>query len=301
MIQLQDKQITVDAPVEIDNATNQIRLLLSQLTWVSHPFHIAHRFSSDEKAGGKYYYPETYVGYSNGKYRYHRLTPDNDYSGMFFFIIGDGKPNYKNNTRNFITYDVGIIFSCNLKLIDNGKMVNSLYTQELIRQVRRKLTESAMLFDFQYSITAETRHLRKVYREFSINDMEQYNRAPMQCFRLDLEVTIKEECVVSSVTALPSVDKDSGVITVINSDGVLPVNVDDNTSFYILNLDNMTQDVVLDSYKPVGLIKGATVRVRKIDDSPYKIKFQWNNISYTFVDKATEYIDLLWDGSKLIV
>lgn len=195
MVNLQDKPVIVGTPVEIEHATNQIRLLLAGLPWVSHPYHVAQKFirKDDNKRG--FYYPETYAGYKDGKYKYHRLTPDNDYSGMFFFMIGDEKNDYANNQSNFLSYDVGIIFSCNLKLINQAKLENGLFTQELIRDVRQILTNNAMMFLFQYDLKTVTRDLRRVYREFILDDIEQYNRAPLQCFRFDLNITIQEGCV----------------------------------------------------------------------------------------------------------
>lgn len=195
MVNLQDKPVIVGTPVEIEYATNQIRLLLANLPWVSHPYHVAQRFirKDDNKRG--FYYPETYAGYKDGKYKYHRLTPDNDYSGMFFFMIGEEQNDYNNNQKNFLKYDVGIIFSCNLKLIDQAKLENGLFTQELIRDARRVLTDNGNMFLFGYDIKTVTRDLRRVYREFVLDDIEQYNRAPLQCFRIDLTITIQEGCV----------------------------------------------------------------------------------------------------------
>jgi hypothetical protein len=193
MVNLQDKPINVVLPIEIEQATNRIRLMLSELDWVSHPYHIAQRFyrKVEQRA---FYYPETYVGGTDIKKKYHRLTPDNDYSGMFFFVIGKEENDFSANQSNFLTYKVGIIFSANLELIDKEKLKTSLFTQYLIRDVRRKLTEGMINFDFHYNLQTVTRDLKEVYREFVLDDIEAYNRAPMQCFRFDLTVTIQEDC-----------------------------------------------------------------------------------------------------------
>ena len=193
MVDLQDKPVIIGTPIEIEMATNEIRLLLSELPWVSHPYHIAQRFYR-KKRQRAFYYPETYAGGTGNKFNYHRLTPDNDYSGMFFFYVGKERNDYAPNQTNFLRYDVAIIFSANLKLIDEAKLENGLFTQELIRDVRRLLTTSHPLFDFHYKIKTVTRDLREVYREFVLDSIEQYNRAPMQCFRFDIEITTQEEC-----------------------------------------------------------------------------------------------------------
>lgn len=193
MTNLQSKPIIIGSPIEVERATNQIRILLTQLPWLSHPYHIAQRFFRKENDRA-FYYPETYCPTEVGKYGYHRLTPDNDYKGMCFFLVGKESNDFNGHQRNFLTYEVGIIFSVNLKLIDDVKLNNGLFTQELIRDVRRILTDNMPNFDFQYKLKSVTRDLRDVYREFVLDEIEQYNRAPMQCFRFDLSLTLQEDC-----------------------------------------------------------------------------------------------------------
>jgi len=201
MVNLQDKQVAVYNPIEIEQATNEIRLLLSELPWVSHPYHTAQRFyKKDAGSGREFYYPQTYVGSKdNLKFKYHPLTPDNDYSGMFFFMVGPEENDFAANQNNFLKHRVGIIFSCNLKLINPDALKRGLYTQKLIRDVRRKLTENMIMFDFHYDLKTVTRDLKEVYREFVLDDIEQYNRAPLQCFRFDLTITVQEDCDSFSV------------------------------------------------------------------------------------------------------
>lgn len=301
MVNLQDKPVTVNLPIEIEQATNNIRLLLSQLPWVSHPYHIAQRFYRKENSK-VFYYPETYSGGVDGKFSYQRLTPDNDYSGMFFFVVGDEENDYENNEFNYLTHNVSIIFSCNLKLIDESKLNSGLFTQELIRDVRRMLTANAMLFDFMYKIKTVTRDLKSVYREFTLDEIEQYNRAPLQCFRFDLSVTVQEDCYNITTSSVPNVINSDFSIEVVNVTGqVLPLEVPVGTGFLIINVDGMTDDLNLHTYKPSGLTKGATVRVRKMDNTNFKIKYTVGDLDYSFVNCTTEFIDLLWDGSKLII
>ena len=195
---LQDAPITIGTPVEIEAACNQLRLLLAGLSWVDYPYFIAQRFYRKEGQRA-FFYPETYAVDANtpeGKYDYHRLTPDNDYEGMFFFYVGDGTlVNYEKYQYNFIQYPVAIIFSVNLQKIDPVKLELGLFTQELISEARGVLTRGIAGLNFQIQIVRESRDLRTVYREFVLDEIEQYNRAPIQCFRFDLLVTIQEVCV----------------------------------------------------------------------------------------------------------
>lgn len=193
---LQEKPVIVGTPIEIENAVEHIRQKLTNLTWVSHPYFIAQRFIKREKQR-TFFYPETYAPTKAGSRNYHRLTPDGDYSGMFFFYVGPGANDYNAAQHNIITHPVAIIFSVNLERIDEAKLDAGLFTQELIHDARRILTNEMMNFSFfDYDIISETRDLRECYREFSLDDIEQYNRAPMQCFRFDLLVRVDETCLL---------------------------------------------------------------------------------------------------------
>ena len=71
-----------------------------------------------------------------------------------------------------------------------------------------------MNFDFDYKILSETRDLREVYKEFVLDDIEQYNRAPLQCFRIDLSIRVQEDCYLpapaqpASATPAPVQEKE---------------------------------------------------------------------------------------------
>ena len=191
MTDLQNKQSLVINPHGIDKAVEDIRNVLKQLTWVSHPFHIAQRFI--RKIENKLFtYPEIYIVDPDNKIEsYHRLTPDNDYTGMFFFFVGNGR----SNEDGYMEYNVSIIFSVNLELIDENRLKNEhLFTQDLIDSVRKKIKSNRFNFDSQMDYLRETRDLKEVYREFVLDNLEEYNRAPLQCFRVELLIKIDEEC-----------------------------------------------------------------------------------------------------------
>jgi hypothetical protein len=190
---LQDKPVIIGSPIEIEFAVNEIRKVLSGLPWLDRPYFIAQRFF--RKEGGKAFsFPETYAPESPGLRNYKRLTPDNDFKGMCFFMVGSNKNDFKANQQNFLTYSVSIIFSVNLELIDKVKLNQGLFTQELIRDVRRLLTNTMMNHEFDYVLKSETRDLKECFREFVLDDIESYNRAPMQCFRFEMDVRVQEDC-----------------------------------------------------------------------------------------------------------
>lgn len=193
----QDRPIVVGTPVEVEFAVNEIRKVLSGLTWISHPYFIAQRFIKSTE-GRTFIYPETYCKTADdpsNKKAYHRLTPDNDYKGMFFFYVGTGRNDFEDFDTNFITYDVAIIFSVNLELINKVELGNGLFTQRLMKEARKLLTTTRMNHDFGYDLKTETRDLQECFREFRMKELQSYNRAPMQCFRFDIEIQIEEDCI----------------------------------------------------------------------------------------------------------
>lgn len=196
---LQNKPIVIGTPVEVEAAVNNIRVAMSALPWITNPYFVAEKFVEIEN-GNRFIYPETYcrvVGDGSLKYDYARLTPDNDYEGMFFFLVSDAsyESPFNSNDVNYLSYNVGMIFSVNLKTINTTKLDDGLFTQELIKEARQLLKKSIPSFSgFQASIIAESRDLTQVYREFDLGDIKGYNRAPQQCFRFDLTLIVSEEC-----------------------------------------------------------------------------------------------------------
>ncbi len=194
MSKLLDRPIVIGSPVEIEQAVEAIRQELSILQWIERPYFIAQKFMR-KKNNRTFFFPETYAPSAPGQYDYNRLTPRKDISGQFFFIVGDGtQDDFKANQYNYLTYPVSIIFSVNLELINKIKLNQGLFTQELVRDARRILTNTMINHEFYYEIIKETRDLQECFREFVLDEIEAYNRAPMQCFRFDLNVHVQEVC-----------------------------------------------------------------------------------------------------------
>lgn len=192
----QNKPIVIGTPVEIDDAVNEIRKVIMALPWLTRPYFIAQRFIVGDKK--KFIFPETYTveprADGSKKRGYFRLTPDKDFQGRSFFLVGSGKIDHSDHRENKMTYPVALIFSVNLELIDPVKLDEGLFTRELMRDVRKLLTQTRMNHLFDYNLERETDDLREVFREFSMENIEDYNRAPMQCFRFDLSITVSQDC-----------------------------------------------------------------------------------------------------------
>ncbi|MGB0896924.1 MAG: hypothetical protein ACPGRW_06350 [Flavobacteriaceae bacterium] len=195
---IQEAYITIGTPVEIDAAVNSIREALALLPWVSHPYLIAQRFVHKSANGKSYLLPEVYSRRptdTTKRYSYKPLTPDNDFTGMFFAYVDDGEAKTNDYGSNYITYKVAFIFMVNLKLIDSVKLNNGLFTRELMSEARKVINKSSLGLGFESKIIRESNDLKKVFREFNLEDAEAYNRAPLQCFRFDLYITIQEDCI----------------------------------------------------------------------------------------------------------
>lgn len=292
---LQNKPIVIGNPVEIEFAVNEIRKVLATMDWITHPYFIAQRFTRATGSNGrKFSYPETYAPTNNDKRGYHRLTPDNDYKGMFFFMVGTGNVAFEPNGENFITYPVSIIFSANLELINSAHLTAGLFTQELIRDARRLLTKTMVLHDFDYTIKTETRELRDVYREFVLDDLEQYNRAPMQCFRLELDVQIQEDC--GNAPIINDVDFKFLRENRINDLGwgVLRNDVND-----IMNPFNVTEGVefTLPLRNDSGIYSQAPTAVQNLIDNATN-KIQVSNVSDLFIMRLEFKVKTPLSGRK---
>lgn len=194
---LQEGNITIGNPVGIDAAINKIRLKLAELSWITHPYFIAQRFAEVQQDKTTLLLPQVYSRAPNapvGKYDYKTLTPDNDFTGMLFAYVPVGRNATQDPIENFIRYNVSFIFCVNLDLIDRAKLQNGLFTRELMRDVRRVLGANKFSWDFGFTIIQESDDLKTVFREFVIDNLAQWNRAPLQCFRFDLDVLIQEDC-----------------------------------------------------------------------------------------------------------
>lgn len=178
--------------VEIDRAIYELQILLdTNLNWLTHGYARAYRHM--EKGEKRLYFPEVYVG--GDTYEYHRVTPDNDKKGMCFFVVGrEENEDYEQHQSNYLKWNVGIIFWVNLELINKPLLQNEIFTQNLIKDVRHLLTMQGGGLSFGYKLKSVERELKEIYREFTLKEEEEYLRAPYSGFRVNMEITLQEEC-----------------------------------------------------------------------------------------------------------
>jgi hypothetical protein len=183
--------------VEIDWAIQDLQMKLdSNLPWLSHNYARAYRHLHIQD-NIRLYFPEIYIG--GPDHKYYRPTPDNDKSGMCFFVVGKETPlNYEDHQYNYLQWPVGIVFSVNLELIDDAKVQTELFTQNLIRDVRRILTTKIVGSGYRIVINEVVREFSQVYSEWSLQEKEDYAKSPQQIFRFNLTLTLREDCPLAS-------------------------------------------------------------------------------------------------------
>jgi hypothetical protein len=179
----------------LDLAVEETRnVLLNELPWLTKAYHIAQRFV--DKTGGKTrIVPRVYAPINAGSRDYQTLTPDDLAKGMMFFYASDGKLSRNQNESGFTHYNVGLIFGVNLDKIDKERTDLGLYTQNLIHATHKVLKKYHRALSSSYEVIGESRDLKTVYREFSLDEVEDYNTAPLQSFRLDLQYKIEIPCI----------------------------------------------------------------------------------------------------------
>ena len=193
MIKLQEPTIPLPTMlVDIDKAIHELQLRLdTNLSWLSHSYARAYRFVQEGE--NRLYFPEIYV--AGDKKEYYRVTPDNDKSGMCFFVVGNEVHNsFLQNNFNYISWDIGIVFSANLEIINKPLLQTEYFQQNLIRDVREVLTRKLSGLSFTLEIENITTNFDEIYQEFVLQEKEGYLRSPLTGFRVNCKVTLQEEC-----------------------------------------------------------------------------------------------------------
>lgn len=204
MILLQDPNIPVATnPVEIDAAIIDILSELNnQLSWLSNGYGRAYK-NRDARNGGILFFPEIYLGTQNNSQRYLNVTPDNDKGGScFFFVSRETITEFQTGMYGYLNYQVGIIFSCNMQLIQSALLSTEIYQQTLIAQVRNVLSRQLLGKSYKLTIQSIEYLLENVFTEFNIQDESQVEKAPFTHFRVNCSIVLPEACPVPEIPPL---------------------------------------------------------------------------------------------------
>lgn len=194
-------------PVGIDAVVIDLQgLLNSNLSWLSDGLGRAYKMNKVRSNGAAQILPLVYLGTSN--YTYFSAQPDNDKQGQNFILVGDGLHiNQQQGFYSVLEYDIAIIFSVNLKLINAPLLLTEDFTQNLIAQVREVLLRQTLGKPYNIGQITETRLFGDVYTEFDIlDDSPNTGKAmtEMAYFRFNFTTQIKETCPVPVLPTAPT-------------------------------------------------------------------------------------------------
>jgi len=195
----------IPAPVDvidIDAAILDLQYkLTTNLSWLSNGYGRAYSHLRIPNTGKQMYYPEVYSGVkkngaTDGQAQYYRVTFDSSVNGMSFFVVGRENINdFQENLYNYLNYDLGIIFQVNLDRINSAWLETSLFTQNLIAEVRELLSRNVHEY-YKVSVNNIVRTFKDVYKEFALDEKEGYNKAPHQLFRFNCTLSLPESCPI---------------------------------------------------------------------------------------------------------
>ena len=206
MILLQNPNIpTSDNPVEIDSAIIDIKTELeSGLTWLTNGYGRAFK-NLDITNGERVYFPEIYLGKQNGSYRYTNISPDNDKQGQcFFYVRRETISEYQTGMFSFLNYDVALIFSVNMELINSALTETEVFQQILVAQVRDVLTRQILGKSYVLKVNTVEFVFEDVFREFNLSEQSTMEKSPLSHFRFNISVKMPETCPTPSFIPVAS-------------------------------------------------------------------------------------------------
>ena len=186
--------------------------------------------------------PQVYSGLKKNVATHISPLPNSKAKSVLFYTVGEENyGNFRMNTENYLTWDLGIVFWVNLEKIDPAALVDENYTQTLIRDARRVITSGLLGSGYSVVIKSITRDVEEVYREFDLPDFKskRYLYEPFGGFRFDCSITMREDC------DLTIIDRCSSLLANISygekNDCILPTyNFSDDTVFNSLTAQQIT-------------------------------------------------------------
>lgn len=196
MILLQNPNIPVAVdPIEIDAVIQDLQTKFdANISWLSHPYGRVYR-NVDSTTGGTLFFPEAYLGVQNGSYRYVKLTPDNDKIGQcLFYVLSETVGQYQAGQNNLLTFNVAILFSVNMKLLNESLLATDYYQQNLISQIRDFLTRKNLGTSYNLVIDNVQHRFEQVFAEFDVENTKGIDLSPLTHFRINCTIQTREQC-----------------------------------------------------------------------------------------------------------
>lgn len=163
------------------------------LVWLSNGMGRAYRLSKIKNGNNLIYLPEVYLG--GDRYRYFAATPDNDKkSQSLFFTDTSTFPNQQLGFYGIKEFDLSIVFSANLSLIDNTLLQTEDFTEHLIIDVQEALIRGLLGKFYKLSINEVLTDFEDVYAEFEVSKDRGIAHAPLTHFRFNCTIQVREDC-----------------------------------------------------------------------------------------------------------
>lgn len=196
MSELQNPILPIQVnPIEIDRAIVDLQSKLSFfLPWLTEGYGRAYK-NLDVKKGKRLYFPEVYLGKKLDDHRYFNVTPDNTKEGQNFFLVSEEKPlAFKQGHHGYLSYDVAIIFSANLEIINAVLLETDYFQQDLVAQVRDVITRKAIGVPYTTEIRDVKFLFEDVFKGLDISNQTQLEKSELTHFRVNCTMILKEEC-----------------------------------------------------------------------------------------------------------
>lgn len=176
-------------------------LLDTNLAWLTNGMGRAYTFSKVRSNGVTQFLPQIYLG--TAQHNYFAATQDNDKKGQNFISVGD--PTYllqDVGKYGRLQYPISIVFSANLKLVDETLLLTEDFTEHLMEDVRDALKRETLGKSYQIEILDESRDFNTVWSGWDLDisagkGNKQY--LPMTYFRFDCTISFYEDCAGSSL------------------------------------------------------------------------------------------------------
>ena len=181
-------------PVDIDRVIVDLQLVLStNLSWLTHAYGRTYKLV-DQTKGQTLYLPEVYLGGADLSKRYFAITPDNDKQGQSFFLVRrlsvDSDEWF---VKGRLNYDVDLVFSVNLALINDALLETELFTANLESQIRAVL-RSNVGKGYRLELQEVFYDSKDIWNGLSV-EIATIEKAPLQHFRIKCSISLDEQCL----------------------------------------------------------------------------------------------------------
>ena len=167
--------------------------LSTSLVWLTNGMGRAYKLAKVKGNDTTVFLPEVYLG--GNQFKYFAATPDNDKKGQSIFILGNETYlDYKVGRFGQKNYELSIIFSCNLKLIDPTLLLTEDFSRHQIMDAEEALTRGLLGKAYRLVIDNCVTEFDDVFSGFDVSKDYGASLAPMSYFRFNCTVTLDEDC-----------------------------------------------------------------------------------------------------------